>query len=363
MASHEQYMRRAIELAEKGRGKTNPNPMVGAVIVKDGAVVGEGYHEKAGRPHAEVNALRAAGEKAKGATMYVTLEPCPTQGRTPPCTEAIITAGLDEVLVGLTDPNPQVSGRGVDQLRKAGIKVSTNILVDEIKRQNEAYRKYITTSRPFVLVKIAMSLDGKVATKTGESRWISGEKSRLIVHRLRNEYDAAMVGIGTVLKDNPRLDVRLKKGEAKQPLRVVVDSQGRTPPNSWLVQLASGIPTIVATTQKMPVKKMTTLAKSQVEVLVLPEKDGLVDLSELLAELGRRQMVSVMVEGGPTLNTALIKQGLVDKLLFFISPKIIGRDGLNFFAEAGGEQLKEAINLTLGGMTKIGEDLVVEAYV
>lgn len=361
--SDEMYMRRAMELAEKGRGRTNPNPMVGAVIIKDGAVVGEGYHEKVGRPHAEINALRAAEEKAKGAVMYVTLEPCPTHGRTPPCTEAIIAAELDQVAVGLTDPNPQVSGRGIDQLKKAGIKVSTNILRDRIKRQNEAYIKYITSGRPFVLAKIAMSLDGKVATKTGESRWISGDEARLVVHRLRNEYDAVLVGIGTVLKDNPRLDVRLKKEEAKQPLRVVVDSQGQTPTNSWLVQLALEIPTIVATTQKMPVKKITALTKSQVEVLVLPEKDGMVDLSELLSELGRREMVSVMVEGGPTLNTALIKQGLVDKFIFFIAPKIIGRDGLNFFADAGGAELKEVINLVPAEIKRIGEDLMVEAYV
>lgn len=361
--SDEVYMRRAIELAEKGRGKTSPNPIVGAVIVKDGLVVGEGYHEKAGRPHAEVNALQAAGEKAEGAVMYVSLEPCPTHGRTPPCTEAIIAAKIDRLVAGLTDPNPQVAGRGIDQLRKAEIKVSANLLADVVKRQNEAYIKYITTGCPFVLVKVAMSLDAKVATRTGQSKWISGEKARAAVHRLRSEYDAVMVGIGTVLKDNPRLDVRLKKEEVRQPLRVVVDSQGRTPTNSWIVQLASEIPTIVATTQKMSVKKIADLTKSQVEVLVLPEKDGVVDLGELLAELGRRETISVMVEGGPTLNTALIKQNLADKFVFFVAPKIIGQDGLSFFNEAGGGELKEAINLVVKEIKQVGEDLMVEAYV
>lgn len=359
----QRYMRRAIELAEKGRGRTSPNPMVGAVIVKEGAVVGEGYHEKAGQAHAEINALKAAGRRAEGAVMYVSLEPCPTQGRTPPCTDALGEARVAAVVIGMIDPNPAVSGRGVSELERAGIEVRSGALADEVRRQNEAYVKYVKTARPFVVLKVAMTLDGKVATKSGQSRWISDEDARTVVHGLRDEYDAVAVGVGTVVADNPRLDVRLDRADARQPLRVVIDSGGRIPHGSWLVRSAGEVPTMVATTSRMPMKTIEALSKHQVEVVVLPEKQGGVDLEELLSELGRREMSSLLVEGGPRLTTAFLTERLADKCLFFIAPKIIGETGISFYGLAGESELSKAVSFSFGRVARVGRDIMVEAYV
>lgn len=357
-----QFIERAIELAEKGRGRTSPNPLVGAILVKDGNVVGEGYHEKVAGPHAEINALNSAGDGARGATLYVTLEPCPIYGRTPPCTEAITAAGVSRVVAGLIDPNPKVSGRGLEQLKKAGIKVENNVLSDVIRKQNEAYLKFIATGEPFVLLKVAMSLDGKIATKVGDSRWITGDESRELVHKLRDEYDAIMVGIGTILIDNPRLDVRLEEREPKNPLRVIVDSEGRIRLNAQVVETASEIPTLVATTKRISAKKADDLRKKGVEVLVLGERKDRVDLSELLSELGGREIASVLLEGGATLAMSAVEDGLVDKFIFFIAPKLIGGEAPSFFGGSGVEAVREAKELRITDVRLVGEDVMIEAY-
>jgi diaminohydroxyphosphoribosylaminopyrimidine deaminase/5-amino-6-(5-phosphoribosylamino)uracil reductase len=332
------------------------------VIVREGTVVGEGYHEKAGRPHAEINALKSAGDRAKGATLYVTLEPCPIYGRTPPCTEAIIAAGISRVVVGLIDPNPEVSGRGLEDLKKAGIRVENNVLSRRIRKQNEAYIKFITTGRPFVLLKVAMSLDGKIATKIGDSRWITGEESREVGHRLRDEYDAVMVGVGTIIRDNPRLDVRLEEWENNNPLRVIIDSSGRIPLKAQVVETASEIPTLVATTQRISVKKADDLRKKGAEVLVLGEKRGRVDLAKLLTELGKREIVSVLLEGGSILATSAIEDSLVDKFILFVAPKLIGGNAPSFLVGEGIEKIQEAKELEITDVKQIGKDVMIEAY-
>lgn len=356
------FMIKAIELAEKGRGRTSPNPLVGAILVQDGTVVGEGYHEKAGGPHAEINALKSAGDRAREATLYVTLEPCPIYGRTPPCTEAIIAAGISRVVVGLIDPNPEVSGRGLEGLKKAGIRVENNVFSQRIRRQNEAYIKFISTGRPFVLLKVAMSLDGKIATKAGDSRWITGEESREVVHKLRDEYDAIMVGIGTILRDNPRLDVRLEGRKNKNPLRVIVDSSGRIPLKAQVVETASETPTLVAATPRITLKKVDDLKKKGVEVLILEESKGRVNLAELLNDLGRRQIASVLLEGGATLATSVVEDGLVDKFIFFIASKLIGGDAPSFLVGEGIETIQEAKELEITNVKQIGKDVMIEAY-
>lgn len=359
----QRYMRRAIELAERGRGRTSPNPMVGAVIVKEGAVVGEGYHERAGDAHAEINALKAAGQQADRAVMYVSLEPCPTHGRTPPCTDALKDARVATVVIGMIDPNPAVSGRGVSELERAGIKVRSGVIADDVRQQNEAYVKYVKTARPFVALKVAMTLDGKVATESGQSRWITSEDARSVVHRLRDEYDAVAVGVGTVVADNPRLDVRLDGADVRQPLRVAIDSGGRIPLGSRLVRSAGEVPTMVATTRQMPTKTIEALSRNKVEVVVLPEKKGRVDLEELLAELGRREMISLLVEGGPALTTAFLTERLADKCLFFIAAKMMGETGISFYGLAGESDLGKAVSLSFGRVARVGEDIMVEAYV
>ncbi|MEW6189067.1 MAG: bifunctional diaminohydroxyphosphoribosylaminopyrimidine deaminase/5-amino-6-(5-phosphoribosylamino)uracil reductase RibD [Actinomycetota bacterium] len=359
---HEQYMKRAIELAEKGRGRTSPNPLVGAVIVKDGAIVGEGFHARAGEPHAEVNALNKAQEKARGATMYVTLEPCCIYGRTSPCTEAIIRSRILRVIVGLIDPNPKVCGRGIEQLKLKGIHVEVGILSQEIAHQNEIYIKYITTGLPFVLMKVAMSMNGKITVKRGNATRITSEKSRKEVHRLRGEYDSIMVGIGTVLLDNPLLTARLQGRETHNPIRIIIDSKARIPLDSKMVKTASEIPTILAVANADE-EKIQALHQYGVEVLPVPGKDGKVDLVKLIGELGEREITSVLLEGGSLLNASAIKAGIVDKFLFFIAPKLIGGDDTP--GVMGGESIgaiDQAPNLKITDVKMIGEDLLIEAY-
>jgi diaminohydroxyphosphoribosylaminopyrimidine deaminase/5-amino-6-(5-phosphoribosylamino)uracil reductase len=316
MMVHEQFMARALQLAELGRGKTSPNPLVGAVIVHNDRIVGEGYHRKAGTPHAEIHALRDAGEKANGAVMYVTLEPCCHHGRTPPCTKSIVEAGIAEVVVGMADPNPLVSGKGIKALKDAGIRVIEGVLEKDVRLQNESFIKYISTKCPFVTLKAAISLDGKVATRTGESRWITGEEARLWVHRMRAANDAIMVGIGTVLADDPLLTVRLD-GEYEQPLRVIVDSSLRIPETSMLVKTASEVPTVVAAVQgSYSEAKRAQLERAGLEVWDLPAIKGKVDLVTLMKELGKREITSLLLEGGSTLNASALEAGIIDKFVW-----------------------------------------------
>ena len=314
----ERYIRLTLELAEKGRGKTSPNPLVGAVIVKNGRIVGQGYHRKAGTPHAEINALSDAREKARGASLYVNLEPCCHYGRTRPCTGEIIKAGISEVIFSLRDPNPSVNGKGAAQLRRAGIRVRSGLLRKEAEQLNEVYLKYITTGRPFVILKTAQTLDGRIATGSGDSKWVTGEKARKLVHRLRAECDAVAVGAGTVRADNPSLTVRLVKG--RNPYRLIVSSHLKFPRTVSLFNDNDDAKTIVATTASSAPRLE---AKNLIIWEVRNGKGGL-SLEDLLDKAGRFGISSLLVEGGAGLATSFIKSGLVDKHYIFLAPKLIG---------------------------------------
>ncbi len=359
-------MRLALRLAKRGMGRTSPNPMVGAVVVKKKDIVGQGYHHRAGEPHAEVLALRQAGESARGATLYLNLEPCNHFGKTPPCTRAILEAGIRRVVAGLKDPNPLVAGRGIRQLRRAGIRVDVGALEKECRELNAPFCKFITTQRPFVILKIAASLDGKVATRLGDSRWISSEVSRDYVHRLRQNLDAVMVGIGTVLQDDPLLTVRIPGVKRpRHPLRVIVDSRLRIPLTSRLVRTAGQYSTLVATTHAASSSKMKRLAKAKLEVLVIAnDARGRVSLKALMGELARRNIVSVLLEGGPTLNASALREKLVDRLLFFLSSKIVGgQKALSMIGGEGVQQIKDAEPVRILKVRRLGPDLLIEGVI
>jgi diaminohydroxyphosphoribosylaminopyrimidine deaminase / 5-amino-6-(5-phosphoribosylamino)uracil reductase len=360
---HERFMRRALELAERGLGSTSPNPAVGCVIVNNGGIVGEGWHEYAGGPHAEVNALKAAGQAAYGGSIYVTLEPCNILGKTPPCTKAIIEAGLNTVIVGAGDPNPAVNGRGVSELRGAGLKVETGVFAADAAKMNEAYNKHIVTGEPFVTMKVAMSADGRIATKTGSSRWITGEESRRLVHLMRSRSDAVLTGIGTIIADNPRLDARIEGAPVHQPTRIVIDAQGRIPADSLVVAGAGETATIVATTDAMSLEKSQSLADSGAEVMVVPKVNGRIDLKKLLRELGSRGICSILLEAGSALSSAFITGKIPDKYVFFMAPKLIGGDAaLGFYGGNGISEMSEAAQLEFAEIEKVGEDIMIEAY-
>ncbi len=361
---HERWMQRALALAAQGRGRTSPNPMVGAVIVRDGKAVGEGYHERAGTPHAEIYALRMAGERARGAVLYVNLEPCCHYGRTPPCTEAILAAGIAEVHMAMLDPNPLVNGKGRARLEEAGIRTVAGELEEEARELNEAFITYITAGRPFVIAKFASSLDGKIATRTGHSRWISGEEARRRVHELRDTVDAILVGADTVIADNPLLTTRLPDREGRHPLRIVADSRGRVPLEAHIFDPALPGHTLVAATPAFPPERRAALEDRGVEVLVLPaDPQGRVDPAALLEALGRREVTSLLLEGGGTLLEAFFRAGLVDKVLAFIAPLIIGGyDAPTAVAGEGFARLEEAIQLERVRVEWVGEDLLISGY-
>jgi len=353
----EYFMKLCLKLAVKGRGRVSPNPLVGAVVVKEGKVVGKGYHPYFGAPHAEVFALREAGEEAKGATLYVNLEPCAHYGKTPPCTKAIIGAGIKRVVVGMIDPNPLVSGKGVRELREAGIEVETGILGEEAERLNEAYSKFITKGIPFVALKMAQSLDGKIATKTGESKWITGEKARKFVHRLRAEFDAVLVGAGTVLVDDPSLRAY---GEGRDPARIVLDGRGVVPPSAKVFQ--DGVRRLVFTTASAPSSWVDKLRDMGVEVIIIGEGEK-VEVGEMLRELGKRGIASLLVEGGGETSASFLEAGAVDKIFFFIAPLIIGGREAKTSVEGNGcQNLREAIKLKYPRIRKFGQDILFEAY-
>ncbi len=318
------YLDMAVDLAEYGRGSTSPNPMVGAIIVKRDLVLGTGYHVKAGFAHAEIIALKEAGESARGATLYVTIEPCCRYGRTPPCTDAIIAAGIKNVIIGVIDPNPQVAGAGIELLRASGIKV-TVVGFNKIIRQNEVYFKYIQEQKPFATLKIATSLDGQITAEKGTKTTITGPKAQAEVHRLRNEYQAIMVGIGTVLIDDPLLTSRHGDNNARQPIRVIVDSRGRLPMDSRIVRTAEANAVVLATTKKATKKKRKEFEERGVEVLICDQNErGKVDIEDLYRKLGEREISSVLIEGGLRLNEELLSGELIDKLIWFLTPAIIG---------------------------------------
>jgi diaminohydroxyphosphoribosylaminopyrimidine deaminase/5-amino-6-(5-phosphoribosylamino)uracil reductase len=352
-------MQRALELAAKAKGRTSPNPMVGAVIVKGYRIISEGYHKTAGTPHAEIVALRKAGNKAKGATLFVTLEPCcHTDKLTPPCTKAIIKSGVSKVIVATTDPNPRVSGKGIRELRAAGIETEVGVLRSEAKTLNETFNKFITTKEPFVVLKIAQSLDGKIATAKGESKWITGKTSRKHVHQLRNDLDAVLVGIGTVMKDNPSLDCRIRGG--RNPYRIIVDSGLRIPLSSKVLEYDDN-KTIIATTSKAGERKIRQLREHGATVLIIKSKAGRVNLKALMKELGKLDITGVMIEGGSSIASSAVSAGIVDRVMFFVAPRIIG--GTDSIPSIGGKSpslLGNAIKLKDLRATTSGDDILIE---
>ncbi len=364
MGMHENYMNRALKLAKAGWGTTNPNPLVGAIIVKNEEIIAEGYHEVLGCAHAEVAAFNNAKQDVKGGTLYVNLEPCSHYGRTPPCTEAIIKAGIRKVVVAMEDPNPKVSGRGIGMLRKAGIDTIVGVLEQEARKLNEIFIKYIVRKRPFVIMKTAMTLDGKIASACGESKWISGESSRHHVHIVRDRTAAVMVGVDTVLQDNPSLTTRLEVKTGKDPIRIIIDSKGRIPVDSRVINAESSAGVILATTSALQKEKEKQLTDKGVHILMLDKPDGHVDLDRLMDELYKLEIDSVLLEGGGELNAAALNSGIVDKIMFYIAPKIIG--GRNAKTPIEGEGLKfmkDAIRLYDLSIRRFDQDVLIEGYV
>lgn len=360
----ELYMKRALDLSLKGIGKTSPNPLVGAVIVKNGKIIGEGYHEYFGGPHAEVNAIKNATEDVEGATIYVTLEPCSHYGKTPPCAELLVRKKLSKVVISMIDPNPKVAGRGVKILRQNGIEVVIGTLEEEARITNEIFLKYIQEKKPFCILKTAMTMDGKISTKTGESQWITNEKSRYYVHELRNKVSGIMVGVNTIIADNPSLTTRLKDG-GTDAVRIIVDSTLRIPLSSKVLKADSPKKTIIATTQKADKEKLEKLNNFEnVQVVITPMKESMVDLNYLFDLLGSEGIDSVLVEGGSTLNFSILKEELTDKVITFIAPKILG--GVESKTPVGGygfEKLQDAVELEGIKIRTFDEDIMVEAYV
>lgn len=357
------WMRRSLDLAGRARGRTSPNPMVGAVLVKNGEIVGEGFHAYAGSDHAEVVAIREAGAGAAGATLYVNLEPCCHQGRTPACVERIVQAGIRRVVAACQDPNPVVNGKGIAALREAGLSVDVGLLAEEAERLNEAFFTYIRTGRPFVILKAAASLDGKIATRTGESRWITGESARRRVHQLRNEVDAVLVGIGTVLRDDPLLTTRLGIADQRDPIRVIVDNLARLPLRAKVVNRASTAPTLLAVSQMAPRAKLEALEREGVQVIVVDGSPRRVVLERLMEVLGKRAILSLMIEGGAEINASALREGIVDKVLLFLAPILIG--GKSTPTAVGGdgiESLSQAVRLRDARIERFEEDILVEGY-
>lgn len=359
-----EYMKRALELARRGIGCTSPNPLVGAVIVKEGRIIGEGYHEAYGSHHAEVNAFLNATEDVRDGTMYVTLEPCSHYGKTQPCANMIVKKGIKKVVIGLKDPNPLVAGKGIKVLQDAGIEVVTGILGEEGKKLNEIFLKYITAKVPFVIMKTAMTLDGKIATRTNESKWITGEASRKYVHELRHRLTGIMVGIGTVLADDPSLTTRLEGKIGKDAIRIIVDSCGRIPLDSRVLNIRSDAETIIAVTDRAKKDKIRSLEEKGARVIILPSKEGRVDLNFLMKELGERKIDSILLEGGSQLNYAALEEGIVDKVNIFIAPKIIGGDTAKTPVGGHGKaHMNESINLKCKDVNNFGKDIMIEGYI
>ena len=354
----ERYMRRALELARLAEGRTAPNPAVGAVIVRDGVIVGEGFHPAAGEAHAEIFALRQAGAAAQGATLYVTLEPCCHSGRTGPCSTAVIAAGIVRVVAGCRDPNPKVAGGGFELLQAAGIKVESGLLDAECRRLIAPFAKHIRTGLPYVTLKAGMTIDGAVATASGESQWITGAESRLAVHHLRDTHDAIMVGIGTVLADNPHLTTRLPQGGGKNPLRIVVDSTLRTPSTAAL--LAEAGQTLILTTAAASASDAERLRGENVEVLRVAGNAGTVDLRDAMHQLGGRGIQSILLEGGGRLHHAALHAGIVDRLCVFMAPLLLGGSGTPLFCGQGVSNLKDAFRLQQLHVERYGDDLLLD---
>jgi diaminohydroxyphosphoribosylaminopyrimidine deaminase / 5-amino-6-(5-phosphoribosylamino)uracil reductase len=353
LISHKKYMDMTLKLAAKGKGLTSPNPLVGCIIVKRGRIVGKGYHKKAGSEHAEILAIQDAGKKSMNSTMYINLEPCSHWGKTPPCTEKIVEAGVREVIIGMKDPNPLVDG--FIELKYRGLKTKIGILESEARKLNAPYIKYIKSKRPYITLKIAMSVDGKIAAK--DTKNITSKDSRILVHQLRSEVDAVLVGINTVFKDNPELTSRLVKGN--DPMKVVLDTKCRIPINCKLMKHPEKL--IVATTAKAPKKNIDRLENLGVKVIVTKTVKGHVEMAEVLKQLGKREMMHILIEGGAQINSTVIRDKLADKLMIFTSPKPIGKKGLNAIDKLDIHKIGQTLRLKSKSEKKIGKDTLSEA--
>ena len=358
------FMRRALELAALGRGFVSPNPMVGAVVVKDGRIVGEGWHRAVGRAHAEVNAIEAAGGQSRGADLYVTLEPCNHTGRTPPCTRRILAAGIRRVVVAMEDPNPSVAGGGNAFLRAHGVEVRCGLCADEARRLNEAFIKHVTTRRPFVILKCAATLDGQIATRSGDARWISGPASRRMVHELRHAVDAILVGVNTVRTDNPRLTTRLEDGRpARDPLRVILDTHLSMDDKAAVLQVDSDSGTLIFCGPQAPEDRRRRLEAAGAAVQAVAARDGRVDIDAVMAALGRRDVASCLIEGGSRVSAAALAAGVIDKLMLFLAPKLLGgSDGVPLFRGPGAGRMADARVLHRMRVRRVAEDVLIEGY-
>ncbi len=358
----EYYMRKALRLARRGLAKVSPNPMVGALLVRKGEIIGQGYHRRYGESHAEINAIQDARGEVSGATLYVTLEPCcHHRKKTPPCLDALIQANIQRVVIGTLDPNPQVKGRSIEALRRRGVETTVGILEEECAELNQVYFKYMQTGLPFVTLKFAQTLDGRIASASGDSQWISSESSRRLAHRLRRLHDGVLVGVGTVLADDPQLTVRLVKG--RNPIRIVADSRLRIPLSARVLTEQHVAPTIIATTSRADGGKLSALKEMGIGVLTVGEDEaGEVDLRGLLEILGKRGISSVLAEGGASIITSLLHRRLADKVTVFIAPKVLGK-GVEAVGDLGIRDVSYALKLSFVRLYRSGEDLVIEAKV
>jgi diaminohydroxyphosphoribosylaminopyrimidine deaminase/5-amino-6-(5-phosphoribosylamino)uracil reductase len=360
-------MRLALALARKGEGYTSPNPMVGAVLVKNGEVVGRGYHRMAGGPHAEVNALADAGSRAQDATLYVTLEPCNHSGRTPPCTQSILAAGIRRVVVAMRDPNPGVAGGGLSFLKSQGLDVSIGLCETEAQQLNEHFSKYVQTGRPFVIIKCAATLDGRIATRSGDSKWVTGADARQQVHRLRHAVDAIMVGIDTIRKDDPSLTTRLKGGGGKDPLRIILDTYLSISPAARVLHLESEVDTVLVAGNTdddgVLAPKRQKLEAQGARVVGAPSRNGLIDLDALMTQLGQMGVASLLIEGGGRVLASALAAGIVDKIIFFYAPKILGGDdGVPICRGQGPALMKDCTAVKRLSIERLGEDIMIEGY-
>ena len=360
----EHFMQMALDLAIKGEGFTSPNPMVGAVVVKGDRVVGDGFHEVVGGPHAEVNAIDAAGKQAAGATLYVTLEPCNHTGRTPPCTSKILDAGISRVVVAMPDPNVNVAGGGLEVLKQHGLEVVCGVCEAQARKLNEAFIAYVTTGRPFVIAKCAATLDGRIATRSGDSKWVTGEAARRFVHRVRHAVDAIMVGINTVRMDDPSLTTRLENGRGKDPVRIILDTHLSISPDARVLQQDSAADTILVAAKAVAQRKKAIIEKDGVRVIEAALKHDRIDIGALMAQLGAMEISSLLIEGGSQVLGSAFRAGIVDKVQFFFAPKILGGDdGIPICSGPGAKLMGQSIALKDTVVHRFDDDVLIEGYV
>lgn len=359
-----EFMRIALDLARGGEGFVSPNPMVGAVVVEQGRIVGQGFHRALGEAHAEINALNQAGERTRGAVLYVTLEPCNHHGRTPPCTEAIRAAGIQRVVIAMRDPNPRVAGGGVEHLQQHGIEVTVGVCEASARKLNEVFIKHAVTGRPFVIVKCASTLDGRIATRTGDARWISGEASRQYVHRLRHAVDAILVGVATVNADDPSLTTRIAGFSGRDPRRIVLDTNLSIPVQARVLNPNSDAGTILVAGPTVSKESCRRLQQPGVEILQVPLRDGRIDLVALMQKLGRRTITSVLIEGGGAVIGSALRAGIVDKMILFLAPRILGGDdGVPICRGPGADRIESGISLETPRVRRFGADVMIEGYI